>query len=169
MRTMTAAVLTAALALPAAAQQPPKPGPELEVLKKLIGTWELTMDAGGTKSSGTATYKEALGGLWVFSDVDAELFGSKFQGHGMESYDAQKKKYVSVWADSMGGGVVVTEGDYDPARKTLTMTGTGPGMDGATTRYKSVTTLPDADTIATRMFVGDGKEPAFTIGYKRKK
>ena len=37
------------------------------------------------------------------------------------------------------------------------------------TKYKSVSEHPDANTIKMSMYVGDGKEPMFTVEYKRKK
>ena len=153
----------------AAAQQPPKPGPEYDVLKKLVGTWETSMAAGGTTSKGTMTYKLGLGGLWLQSDMDGEMFGAKFTGHGMDSYDAAKKKYVSVWFDSMGASPVVMEGTYDPAKKAMTAAGEGPGMDGKPQKYKSVTTWLSDDAVKMDMHMGDSKEPDFTITYKRKK
>ena len=42
-------------------------------------------------------------------------------------------------------------------------------MDGKPTKYKSVSVMPDDDTINFSMYIGDGTEPAFTIVYKRKK
>jgi hypothetical protein len=153
----------------ASAQEMPKPGPEHEILKKYVGTWELTMNAGGMESKGTVSYKMDLGGMWLSSSMECEMFGQKFIGKGMDSYDATKKKYVSVWVDSMSSSPVITEGTYDKAKKTLTMTGQGPGMDGSNTKYKSVTETPDDNTIKFTMYMGDGKEPAFTVSYKRKK
>ena len=35
-----------------------------------------------------------------------------------------RKKYTSVWLDSMGTGIMKTEGQYDKENKTLTETGT---------------------------------------------
>ena len=101
--------------------------------------------------------------------MEAELFGAKFQGKSLDTYDAGKKKYVGVWIDSMGTSPLLLEGTYDKEKKTLTMTGDGPGMDGKPTKFKSVSVTPDDDTINFRMYIGDGKEPAFTIVYKRKK
>ena len=40
-----------------AAQDFPKPGPEHEMLKKWVGTWDTTMKMAGMESKGTATYK----------------------------------------------------------------------------------------------------------------
>src|SRR5262249_6297977 len=55
------------------AQEPPKPGPEHEVLKKLEGTWEATMKFGGMESKGTMIYKMDLGGLWLTSNFEGDF------------------------------------------------------------------------------------------------
>ena len=158
------------LALFAQAQPPaPKPGPEHDVLKKMEGNWDLTMKCNGTESKGTVAYKMDLGGLWLCGALDCELFGTKFTGKSLDSYDAAKKKYVGVWADSMSTSPMVLEGTFDAATKTLTMTGDGAGPDGKPTKHKAVSVMPDDDTINFSMFMGDAKEPMFTIVYKRKK
>jgi hypothetical protein len=169
-RWFCAAALAVALVAPATrAQEGPKPGPEHEVLKKLVGTWDLTMKFDGMESKGTVVYKMDLGGLWLTSSLESELLGMKFQGRGLDSYDAAKKKYVGVWIDSMSTSPMVMEGTYDSAKKTLTMAGEGPGMDGKPTKYRSVSQMTDDNTINFSMFIGDGKDPAFTIVYKRRK
>ncbi|HET6575142.1 MAG TPA: DUF1579 domain-containing protein [Fimbriiglobus sp.] len=169
-RWFSAVAVAAVLAAPAArAQEFPKPGPEHEVLKKLVGTWDLTMKAGGMESKGTVKYKMDLGGLWLVSALESDFGGMKFSGRGLDTYDAGRKKYVGVWADSMSTSPMVMEGTYDKAKKSMTMTGDGPGMDGKPTKWKSVSHMPDDDTIHFSMYMGDGKEPAFTIVYKRKK
>ena len=142
------AVALAAVATPAAwTQEPQKPGPEHEFLKKMAGTWDVTMKGGGIEAKGVITYKMDLGGLWLLSSLESEIGGMKFQGHGMDSYDLIKKKYVGVWVDSMSTSPLVMEGTFDKEKKTLTMTGEGPGMDGKPTKYKSVTKKPDKDTL----------------------
>jgi hypothetical protein len=166
---MLAVLVSAVLAVPALAQEAPKPGPEHELLKKQEGTWATTMKAGGMEFKGSVTYKMELGGLWLAGSLESDLGGQKFYGKSLDTYDAGKKKYVGVWADSMGTTPLLMEGDYDKDKKTLTMIGEGPGMDGKPTRWKSVSTMPDNDTINMSMFVGDAKEPMFTVTYKRKK
>jgi hypothetical protein len=151
-------------------QQPATPGPEHELLKKMVGTWDTTMKMHGVgESKGTCVYKMELGGLWLVSHFEGDVGGHKFSGRGMDTYDAGKKKYVGLWIDSMSTSPMVMEGGYDAAKKTLSMSGEGPGMDGKTERFKAVSSMPDADTIDFAMYMGDGKEPAFTIQYKRKK
>jgi hypothetical protein len=151
------------------AQEPPKPGPEHDVLKKYVGTWDTTMKIGGMEFKGTVIYKMELGGLWLGSALESDLFGQKFTARGYDSYDPAKKKYVGVWVDSMGPTPVLMEGTYDKEKKTMTMIGEGPGQDGKPTKMKSVSEMPDNDTIHMSMFVADAKEPMFTVTYKRKK
>jgi hypothetical protein len=139
------------------------------VLKNLEGTWDTTMKAGGMESKGAMTYKMELGGLWLVGSLESDLGGQKFQGKSLDTYDAGKKKYVSVWFDSMGTTPLTMEGSYNKEKKTLTMVGQGPGMDGKVTTWRSVSKMSDNDTIEMSMFVGDGKEPMFTVTYKRKK
>lgn len=164
------ALAVALLVGPAAtAQETPKPGPEHEVLKKMEGNWDFVMKFGGMEAKGTTVYKMELGGLWLSSSMETELFGSKFQGKGMDTYDPAKKKYVSVWFDSMGTHPVIMEGTYDKDKKALTLSGDNPGPDGKPTKWKSVSTYVDADTVNFEMFMGDAKDPMFTVTYKRKK
>ncbi len=164
-----AMIVVAVLAMPVGAQEMPKPGPEHKMLREMEGTWESTMKFGGMESKGTVTYKMELGGLWLAGSMKSEMFGQKFSGKSLDSYDAEKKKFVSVWVDSMSTAPVVMEGTYDKEKKTMSMAGEGPGMGGKTTKYKSITKMLDADTQEFTMYAGDEKEPSFTILYKRKK
>jgi hypothetical protein len=166
---MLAVLVSAVLAVPALAQEAPKPGPEHALLKKQEGTWATTMKAGGMEFKGSVTYKMELGGLWLAGSLESDLGGQKFYGKSLDTYDAGKKKYVGVWFDSMSTTPMTMEGSYDKDKKTLTMVGQGPGMDGKVTTWRSVSQMPDNATIEMRMYVGDGKEPMFTVTYKRKK
>ncbi|QVL31237.1 DUF1579 family protein [Telmatocola sphagniphila] len=150
-------------------QEPPKQGPEYDVLKKLVGTWNISMKDGGNESLGTITYKSELNGVWIANDLSVDFGGFKYQGHGMNSYDDQKKKYLTVWFDNMVTLPTTSEGTYDKAKKTLTMTGEGRGMDGKMEKQKSVLEFVDDNTINFTMYSGDGKDPTFSSVYKRKK
>lgn len=164
------AVVAGLLAGPAVrAQDFPKPGPEHDVLKKLEGDWDTTMKMGGMESKGTAVYKMDLGGLWLASTFNGDVGGQKFTGKGYDTFNPMKKKYVSVWVDSMSASPMTMEGEYDAAKKTMTMVGEMMGPDGKMAKNKTVSEFKDADTINFGMYVGDEKEPMFTITYKRKK
>ena len=170
LRWLCAVAVVGLVTVPAVrAQEPPKPGPEHELLKKHVGTWDLVMKFGGMETKGTSTYKLDLGGLWLESRIESEIFGMKFQGHGMDSYDPAKKKYVSVWFDSMSTTPMTMEGTFDKGKKTLTMSGEGPGMDGKPAKYRTVSEMKDDDNVVFTLYMGDAKEPMVTIEYKRKK
>jgi len=154
-----------------AAQAPPKPGPEQDMLKKFEGEWDATANFGGNESKGNASYKMGLGGLWLLMDYKGEFAGAKFEGRGATGYDPAKKKYVTTWIDSMSPSVLLMEGAFDKEGKTYTETGEGPGMDGKPMKMKSTYEFKDNDTIIFIMYgVMDGKDQQmFKITYTRKK
>ena len=153
----------------------PKPGPEHAHLKSMEGVWDAEMVmSDGSKSKGVATYKLECGGLWLASDFQGEFGGQQFQGKGLDSYDLKKKKYVSVWVDSMVTRPMIVEGERNEKTNTLTMTGDAPegGPDGKPMKVKLVTVTPDPDHMNFEFFmVGpDGKDTsAFKIAYTRRK
>jgi hypothetical protein len=154
------------------AQTPPKPGPEMDILKGMEGTWDATVKMMGQESKGKMTYKMSLGGLWLTSNFEGEVFGAKFEGQGMDSYNAAKKKYVSAWADSMSTVPMVSEGTYDAADKKMTMIGSMPDAEGKMIKSTMITEFKDADTMVSTMSAPgpDGKDAVMmTIVYKRKK
>jgi hypothetical protein len=151
------------------AQEPTKPGAEHAVLKKWEGAWNVTMKMEGMESKGSQTAKMELGGLWLVSEFSCELGGQKFTGKGLDTYDATKKKYVSVWVDSMSTSPIVLEGTHDQEKHATTLVGEGNGPDGKPMKYKSITTWKDDNTVNFDMYMGDTKTPSFTVIYTRKK
>ena len=169
-RSFLACTLAMCLAITARAQGP-KPGPEHEAFKQTEGVWDATVKLGGFESKGIMTYRMGLGGLWLLSDFKGDFAGQPFEGRRLETYDAAKKKYVSIWIDSMSTAPLVMEGTYDKDKKTWTMTGEGP-RPGGTAKFKSVTKIVDADTIEFALSEArpDGKDVGLlAISYKRKK
>lgn len=154
-------------------QEVPQPGPEHGMLKQNEGTWTAVIKmSDGMESQGEMTSKMECGGLWLVTNFEGDFGGLKFQGKGMDSYDAQKKKFVSVWIDSMSTTPMMLEGTYDEKAKRLTMKGEARGPDGKPTRHRLVTTYKDQDHQAFEMFMEgpDGKENSMmTIEYTRKK
>ncbi len=153
-------------------QEQPKPSKEHEFLKQSVGEWAVHM--GGDASSpaiGTSKHKIAMGDLWLISDAELDFGGAKFTGHGIDSYDPVKKKYVGVWVDSMTTAPIVFEGDLSADGKILTVTGKGPGsQDGKTTDYKMVTEYKNKNSHVFKMWSGTlTGEPMLTLTYVRKK
>ena len=139
------------------------------MLEQLAGAWDTTMKVEGKDVKGTQTFRTDLGGFWVTGTLESDLFGAKFTGKSVDGYDPIKKKYVSIWTDSMSPTPVIMEGTYDKEKKTLSMAGDGPGHDGKAAKYRSETKFVDKDTIEMSMWIGDGKDPMFALVYKRRK
>jgi len=154
------------------AQAPITPGPEHAVLQETVGTWDATMKMpDGSEERGVHKAESTCNGLWIASQFQMEFGGQKFEGRGMDGYDPEKKKYVSVWVDSMSPSVMILEGDFDKKSKTLTMRGEGKGPGGKTTTFKSVTIMKDKNQHTFEMYLlgSDGKEDLMmTIEYRRK-
>ncbi len=166
LRALTGVALLILLAS-ARAQEPPKPGKEHDHLKRLVGTWNAETESG----KGTMTYKMGLGGLWLIGDFEGEFGGMKFQGKFLDTYDPATKKYRSISVDSFSTAPRIMEGNLDKDKKVMTMTGEGPGQEGKTAKFKSITEIKDADTVNFSLFMvdEDGKEqPTVRITYKRK-
>jgi hypothetical protein len=167
--------------VPLAAQEGPplpKPGPEHAILKEGAGTWDAKVEtwmAPGTEpavSTGEETSRMGCGGLCLITDFQGSLMGTTFEGHGTDTYDPSKKKYVGSWVDSMSTGLMTSESTYDPATKTMTGWIEGPDMTGQVSRMKGTTVMKDPDTRVFSMYnVGpDGKETlGMRITYTRRK
>jgi len=167
------ALCLAALLLysPLAGQELPTPGPEHQNLKKPEGTWSATIKSSEGESKGTMVWTMICGGLWLSSDFESDFGGMPFSGHGLDGYDPKKKKYVSVWVDSMNPAPMMFEGTMDPASRTLPLLGEGPGPDGSTMKFKSVSREVDDNHLHFTMSVvgSDGTETEMmTIVYTRK-
>ena len=123
-----------------------KPGENHKMLDATVGTWTYKVkwwfspDAPPMESTGTTTTKSVMDGRYFISEhsgkmsmpgPDGKMAETSFQGMATEGYDNVKKKFVSTWIDNMGTGIIMMEGTYDPAAKTLTYIGEeqpAPGM-----------------------------------------
>jgi hypothetical protein len=126
------AVLALAMASRTTAGEKPdisKPGPEHKMLSTLAGTYEAKVkiyfdpNQPANESTGTMKRKMIMGGRFLEELYNGEIMGQPFYGMGLMGYDAMKKKYTSVWIDSMTTSMMQSQGTYDAATKTLTSTG----------------------------------------------
>jgi hypothetical protein len=155
----------------------PKPGPEHEVLKVDVGTWDATVEvsmapgAPPMTSKGVEVNRLGCGGLCLITEFTGEMMGGAFLGHGVMTWDVVRKKYVGSWTDSMSGGLAITEGTYDPRTKRFTGTMEGPDATGNVMKSRSVVEYTQDGRAMTAYATGpDGKETqVLKITYKRRK
>ena len=153
----------------------PTPGPELDVLKADVGTWDVEIKTWAGPGEPTVTKgKETnrmLGGFWLLTDFEGNMFGMDFQGHGMYSYDAEKKQYVGSWVDSLSPSKMDMAGQYDKAKKTMTMEGMAAGMDGTPVKHVLMTRYKEdgTRTMSMHMQAGEDMTKIFEMTYAKPK
>jgi hypothetical protein len=157
------------------------PGPQHELLKTFEGTWvgtgTWTEEGMTSKFTEDVSAKMTFGGrfLNVESKMSSEA-NPPFPAMTMSSlilvgFDNAKQKYVQAMAGDWSTSLGSSEGTYDEATKTLTMTGVetlGPGKER---KFRMVQRIVSKDEWAFEMyFTGpDGKESkAGDAVYKRK-
>jgi hypothetical protein len=171
--TLTIMAIAIMVAAQLTAQQPPqvKPGPEHAMLKECEGTWDATVKSKGSESKGMLHCKMDLNGLWLLEHFTGEFDGKTFEGRGAMSYDPGKKKFVSVWIDSMATSPMLSEGTFDKGTMTMTMTGMMPTPDGKSMKATLTTVYKDTNnkTFSLKGTLPDGKELEMVhITYKRR-
>jgi Protein of unknown function (DUF1579) len=159
-----------------------------KLLSSLDGTWNYTVkfwmngdpNSKPEISKGTATRESIMGGRYVVMQVqgkmqmpgpDGKMQSFTFRGRGTEGYDNAKQKFVSTWLDNMGTGIMMAEGTYDPATKTLTYTGQMQPLPGQTQQVKETVSVPDKDHMRLEWYENRGGQEVKTmeINYTRKK
>jgi hypothetical protein len=141
------------------------PGDMQKMLAASNGTWnsESTMweyeGAAPQKSTGTAVNSMIMDGRYQLSKHSSNMMGMPFEGQSITGYDNALKKFVSTWIDNMGTGIMVMQGDWDAASKTMTMTGTIPDITrpGKQCSLREVFTIVDDNTQKMEMYGPDSK------------
>jgi len=141
------------------------PGEMHKMLAASNGTWKADMTmweyagAAPQKMTGAAVNSMVLGGRYQSSKHTGTMMGMPFEGQSITGYDNAKKKFVSSWIDNWGTGIMLMEGDYDAATKTLTMAGTMPDIcrPGKQCSMKEVFTMVDDNTQKMEMYGPDPK------------
>ena len=159
-----------------------------KLLGEMAGTWtfvvKMWMNGDSTakpnESKGTAVRKAIMDGRFFVMDVsgkmdmpgqDGKMKNMIFKGTGIEGYDNVKKKFVGTWADNMGTGIMMSEGDYDPSTKTFTYTGEYEGIPGMKQKIREAIKVVDKDHHTFEWYEDRGGKEVKTmeIDYTRKK
>lgn len=141
------------------------PGPMHQMMAKGVGEWKteikMWMDPSQppTTVEGTAVCEAMLDGRYFQTKHQSMMMGMPFTGMDISGYDNAKKKFFSTWIDNMGTGVMVLEGTYDEATKTLNMMGTTVDPMGKEIKIREVIKNIDDDNTFFEMYSEqDGKE-----------
>jgi hypothetical protein len=159
-----------------------------KLLASLAGTWSYTVkmwmnpdpNAKPQESKGTSVTKSTMAGRFFVTEVtgkmempgpDGKMKDFTFKGMGTDGYDNVKKKFVGSWVDNMGTGIMMSEGDYDPATKTFTYTSEYEAIPGMKQKIREVLKITDKDHHVFEWYEDRGGQEAKTmeISYTRKK
>lgn len=171
----TSALVLAAAGIAAATlrQGPVQPDQMHAWLQSHVGTWDAKIESEMMgEATGTWEVKAGPGGLWLVSEFKSEMMGMPFHGMEFMGYDPSDATFHSYWVDSTSATCSPLAGKYDEAKKTMTLRGTIPGMDGTASEATHITTYPDADHMKFDMHGKgpDGSDMKFmTIHYTRRK
>lgn len=142
------------------------PGEMHSLMASMDGKWKeditMWMEPGTPpqKSTATAENKMILGGLYQESVSLGNFDGMPFEGHSLMGYDNVKKVFVNTWVDNFGSGIMILEGPYDAATKTIKLKGTCTDpMTQGVSQVRQDLILVDEKTHKLEMFMTvDGKE-----------
>jgi len=135
-------------------------------LAKMEGKYDLAIrswkapGASPTVETGTATRSMALGGRVMVEEVQSQMHGMPFTGHGMHGYDNVSGKHWSTWNDSMSTGLMVSEGACT-AEGACTFTGSWNDpvtKDKTNARMTTKWTSPNVELFEMYVPGPDGKE-----------
>lgn len=115
----------------------------LALLKRDVGTWDCEVKVFADPTAAPAVSKGVetnfmVGDHWLIGHFKGSVMGMDFQGASQTTYDAEKKKFVGTWVDSMSPHPMKTEGSWDEKTQTLTTVGTGKDPSGADMKTKMV-------------------------------
>lgn len=133
-------------------KQAATPGEPHKQFAALAGSWTTQtkewMEPGKppTESSGTAELKMLLDGRFLYQEFNGQMMGQPFNGIGIDGYDNLRKKYVTVWMDSMGTGFFMMEGTASLDGKTITLKGSHPEPGGGHMSHRAIWKLIDDNT-----------------------
>jgi hypothetical protein len=155
------------------------PGAEHKAMAVHVGEWDaantmwMSASAPAQISKGTAIGKMILGGRYLKITNKSVMMGQPFEGVSITGYDNFKKKYVTLWIDTMGTGFFLGEGQMDSNTKIMTEYAE---MDdiitGKKIKYRTTYFFDTPDSYTMTMYQTNPGEKEFKnleIKYTRKK
>jgi Protein of unknown function (DUF1579) len=116
--------------------------------------------------------KMVMNGLYQQATSTGSFSGMPFNGVSMLGYDNHRKVFTTTWVDNMSSGMMILEGTWDDATKSINLKGkmTDP-MTRQQMDIREVMKIVDDNTqVMEQYLTHDGKESkSMEINFKRKK
>ncbi len=153
------------------------PGTSHKVLARMAGIWDTNtvswFEPGKppVTSKGECEQKMLLDGRFLHQKFKGDMMGAAFTGIGITGYDNFKKRYVSVWLDSMSTGIFYFEGVATKDPQTIVMECRTEDPARGPVKWRSVTKIMDEDTHLFEMYItdkSDKEQKMMEITYTRR-
>jgi len=138
--------------------QPPKPGPEVQRLGSLVGTWK-------TDSGETVTYEWFRGGFSLIGRVENSGPEGKSSELRILTYDPDAKTYTQYRITSTGPGGTLTKGGTVTGNTWLWQWDGSASGKPAKYRFSIVEVTPTSFTAKLEVSVADGP---WTVAFETK-
>ena len=158
-------------------KQAAMPSEPHKLFATLAGSWTTTtkewIEPGKPpmESTGTAESRMLMEGRFLHQEFHGEMMGQPFTGMSIDAYDNIRKKYITVWVDTRGTGVVIMEGTGSPDGKTITLRGSHPEPGGGTMTHRAIWKIIDVNNQLVEMYRahhGQKETKMMEITYTRK-
>lgn len=135
------------------------PGERHKMLGTLVGDWKTEAKMWwDPKHPPEVTQGEShqtwiMDGRFVEQSYVGKMGRDQFAGKGTIGFDNVRGRYISSWIDTMGTGMMTTEGQIDPSGKVITLN--GEYVDPITKlskQVRTVTTIESSDRHRFEMF-----------------
>jgi Protein of unknown function (DUF1579) len=158
-------------------KQAATPGEPHKLFATLVGSWTTTTKEWlepvkpPMESTGTAESKMLLDGRFLHQEFHGQMMGQPFTGMSIDAYDNIRKKYVTIWVDTRGTGVIIMEGTGSRDGKTITLKGSHSAPGGGTMSHRAIWKIIDANHQLVEMYSahhGQKETKTMEITYTRK-
>jgi Protein of unknown function (DUF1579) len=121
---------------------------------KVGHAWRATQATGKppTEAAGSADMKLLLARRFLQQDFIGEMMEQPYTGMGVTGYDNLRKKYVSIWLDTMSTGRFTMEGTGSADVKTITLKGQHAEPGGGDMTHRAVWKIVDGNTQMFNMY-----------------
>jgi len=134
------------------------PGEPHKLFASLAGSWTtktkewMEPDKPPMESTGSAEMKMLLDGRFLQQEFTGDMMGQPYSGVGISAYDNLRKRYVTMWIDSMGTGIFTMEGTASADGKTITLKGQHAELGGGQMTHRAVWKIVDSNTQTFDMY-----------------
>jgi Protein of unknown function (DUF1579) len=106
-----------------------KPGESHRLMDSFVGTWNVAMTFWGSpqsapeRSSGVSESKWILGGRFIQESFKGTVGGQNFEGIGLFGFDNGRRRFETLWLDSLNTSVARSTGTFDPENQIYSFEG----------------------------------------------